>query len=343
MLYTKLPNTEIEVSEICLGTMTFGEQNTLEEAHEQLNFALDNGVNFIDTAEVYAVPTKSETYGETERILGTWLKENRSKVVLASKIAGPNRSLDYIRPDLRFSKENLKEALENSLKRLQTDYLDIYQLHWPERKTNFFGKRGFIQDNSDVWQDNFSEIIETLEGFKKEGKIRHFGVSNETPWGLMRFCEEARKNDWEKPITIQNPYSLVNRTFETGLAEISYRENIGLLAYSPLAFGILTGKYLQEQPEKARLTLYPQMKRYSNLEVVNVVKKYSDLANDFGISLTQMSLAFIRQQPFVTSTIIGATKMLQLKENIESVDVKLSVELLNEIEKIHTSQPNPAP
>ncbi|WP_196886994.1 aldo/keto reductase [Aureivirga sp. CE67] len=343
MKYKKLPNTEIEVSQICLGTMTFGEQNTLEEAHQQLNYSLDKGVNFIDTAEVYAVPTKAETYGETERILGTWLKENRSKVVLASKIAGPNRSLDYIRPDLSFSKENLNKALEQSLERLQTDYLDIYQLHWPERKTNFFGKRGFKQDATDLWEDNFAQIIETLEGFKKEGKIRHFGVSNETPWGLMRFCEEARKNDWEKPITIQNPYSLLNRTFETGLAEISHREDIGLLAYSPLAFGILSGKYLQEQPDDARLTLYPQMKRYSNLEVSEVVKKYASLGNDFGISLAQLSLAFIRQQPFVTSTIIGATKMLQLKENIESVDVELSEELLNEIEKIHTSQPNPAP
>ncbi len=343
MEYTKIPNTEIKVSKICLGTMTFGEQNTQKEAQEQLNYAVENGVNFVDTAEVYAVPTKASTYGETERILGTWLKENREKVVLASKIAGPNRNLDYIRPELDFSAANLRKALEKSLQRLQTDYLDLYQLHWPERKTNYFGKRDFVQDNSDLWEDNFEEVMETLNAFQKEGKIKHFGVSNETPWGLMRFAEVSRKKEWEKPVTIQNPYSLLNRTFETSLAEISYRENIGLLAYSPLAFGILSGKYMGQQPENSRLTLFPQMKRYSNVEVANIVEKYAKLANDFEMSLAQMSLAFIRQQPFVTSTIIGATTKLQLQENIESNAIHLPEELLLEIEKIHTSQPNPAP
>jgi aryl-alcohol dehydrogenase-like predicted oxidoreductase len=344
MNFTLLPNTDIKVSKICLGTMTFGQQNTEKEAHEQLNYAVSKGINFIDTAEMYSVPGRKETQGSTEKFIGSWLKNNRDKVILATKIAGPNKAFSYIREELNFSKESINAAIESSLKRLQTDYIDLYQLHWPERKTNFFGERNYKQTDSDEWNDNFAEIIESLNESIKQGKIRHYGVSNETSWGLMRYAEESRKLQLPKPITIQNSYSLLNRTFEVNLAEISHRENIGLLAYSPLAFGILSGKYLgANMPENSRLKLFPQMARYNKFNTKKATQLYFNLAIKNGLSLPQMALAYLLQKPFITSVIIGATTMEQLKENISSWNIKLSEEILNEIEFISEKYPNPAP
>lgn len=342
MKYNLLPNTDLKVSKICLGTMTFGQQNTEKEAHEQLNYAVSQGINFIDTAEMYSVPGRKQTQGSTERYIGSWLKDNRDKVVLATKIAGPNRAFSYIREELNFSKDSIKSAIETSLTRLQTDYIDLYQLHWPERKTNIFGERNYKHDELDVWDDNFAEIIESLNESIKEGKIRHYGVSNETPWGLMRYVEESRKSQLLMPVTIQNSFSLLNRTFEMGLAEVAHRENIGLLAYSPLAYGILSGKYLSGQmPEDSRLKLFPQMARYNKVNTNKATKLYFDLAQKNGLSLAQLSLAYLLQKPFLTCVIIGATKMEQLRENISSWNVELSKEILIEIERIFEKYPNP--
>ena len=343
MKYTLLPDTDIKVSKICLGTMTWGKQNTESEGHEQMNFAYDTGVNFFDTAELYPVPAEAETYGETERIIGTWLKKTglRDKIILASKIAGPGAYTQHIRSN-GFSKDALIEALDQSLKRLQTDYIDLYQLHWPERFTNTFGIRGYKHHSGEKWQDNFHEILCVLDDLIKSGKIRHVGLSNENPWGIMRFLEEA-KNDLPKMITVQNSYSLLNRQYEVGNAEISMRENIGLLAYSPLACGVLSGKYINgtDQPN-SRLNLFKRFVRYSSDQSTEATRRYLDLAHQFDISLTKMALAFVNQQPFVTSNIIGATTLSQLSENIESINVELSSTLLAEIEKIHQEIPDPS-
>ncbi len=345
MKYTKIPQTDIKVSKICLGTMTYGQQNTEAEAHEQLNYAIEKGINFIDTAEMYSIPGKKETQGSTERYIGSWLKaQKREALVVATKVTGPMPYFDFIRPNLGFSKEVVHDALNQSLKRLQTDYVDIYQLHWPERSVNFFGQRNYKHNPDEKWENNFKEIIETLDGLVKEGKIRHYGVSNETSWGVMRQVSESKIHKLTTCKTIQNPYSLLNRTFEINLAEVSLRENVGLLAYSPLAFGVLSGKYLNGQmPDKSRLNLFPAYSRYSNPQAMKLTAAYSELAQKNGLSLTEMSLAFVNQRPFVTSNIIGATSMDQLKENIGSIDVTLSEELLNEIDKIQDLQPNPAP
>lgn len=344
MKYTNLPGTDIKVSKICLGSMTWGEQNTEAEGHEQLNYALEQGINFIDTAEMYSVPAKKETQGNSEKIIGTWLKAtgNREKVVIASKIAGPGNAMAHIRPNLGFSKAALADAIEKSLQRLQTDYIDLYQLHWPERNTNFFGKLDYNEDRQEEWQDNFKEILESLKGFIKEGKINAIGLSNETPFGVMRCVEEARKGS-PRIVTVQNPYNLLNRKDEIGLTEIYHRENIGLFPYSPLGMGTLSGKYLKGKPANSRLSLFPQYTRYSNPQAVAAIKKYVELAAKFGLSPSQMSLAFVESRPFVTSTIIGATSMNQLKENIGSIHLKLSEEILKEIDKIHQEIPNPAP
>ncbi|MEZ7506965.1 aldo/keto reductase [Flavobacterium sp. Arc2] len=345
MKYTTLPNTEIKVSKICLGTMTFGEQNTEAEGHEQMNYALEQGVNFFDTAEMYSVPAREETYGSTERILGTWFKKTgkREEVVLASKIGGPNPNFSYMRDKNDFSPASIKYALDHSLQRLQTDYIDLYQLHWPERKTNFFGQRGFkVQE--DGWEDNIHAVLDTLGDFIKEGKIRHIGLSNETPWGIMRFLEESKHHNLPRIKTVQNPYSLLNRLYENGSAEVGYRENVGLLAYSPMAFGVLSGKFLTgEKHPKARINLFPQYSRYNSEQCTEATKLYQEIARKNGLSLTELSLAFIAQQPFVTSTIIGATTMEQLKENIDTMQVSLSDEILKAIDEVQAIFPDPAP
>lgn len=344
MDYTQLPGSNLKVSNICLGSMTWGKQNSESEGHEQLDYALEQGVNFIDTAEMYPVPAQKETQGRTEEIIGSWLKKtgNREKVILASKIAGPGRSMAHIRSNLGFSKAAINDALEKSLRRLQTSYLDLYQLHWPDRKTNFFGHHDYKRDFNEGWEDNFREVLFTLENLVKEGKIRKIGLSNETSFGVMRCVEEARKGA-PKISTVQNPYSLLNRKDEVGLTEIYHRENIGLLPYSPLGMGVLSGKYLNEMPPNSRLSLFKQYNRYSSPRAVEATIRYVKIAEKFGLQPVQMALAFIQQQSFVSSTIIGATSLEQLKENIGSVHVKLSEEILAEIDLIHEAFPNPAP
>lgn len=345
MKYTNIPNTDIKVSKICLGTMTFGEQNSEAEAHEQLNFAVENGVNFLDTAEMYSVPARKETQGNSEKCIGSWLKnQKREGIIVATKVTGPSEYFEYVRDNLGFSKNVIQDALNKSLKRLQTDYVDLYQLHWPERTVNSFGQRNYKHNPSEVWKDNFKEVIETLDELVKEGKIRHYGVSNETSWGVMRQLNESSKHSLTRCKTIQNPYSLLNRTFEANLAEVAMREEVGLLAYSPMGFGVLSGKYLNGKlPKKSRIKLFPQYSRYSTPQATFLTEKYNNLASDLNISLAQLALAFVNQREFLTSNIIGATTMEQLKENIESIQVKLSEDTLIEIDKIHELQPNPAP
>ena len=345
MKYTTLPGTDIKVSKICLGTMTFGNQNTESEGFDQMDLALEKGVNFFDTAELYPVPANAKTQGETERIMGNWLHKtgNRSKIILATKAAGPGAYTAHIRDNISFNKKNITEALDNSLKRLQTDYVDLYQLHWPERMTNFFGQRGYFHNPKDPWVENFEEALETLDELIKAGKIRQIGISNEAPWGLMRYLELSKK-DLPKTITIQNPYSLLTRVFEIGNSEICLRENVGLLAYSPLGFGRLTGKYRGgHNLDKARLTVFPNMARYNSDQSIEATERYYQIAQNHGISLTQMALAFVNQQPFLTSNIIGATNLDQLQENIGSIELSLSKEILKEIEAVHSQIPNPAP
>jgi len=346
MKYNKLGNTDIEVSVICLGTMTYGEQNTEADAHKQLDYAIEQGVNFIDTAELYAVPAKAENNGLTEKYIGTWLKDrkDRDKIILATKITGPSPNLKFIRDPLNFSRQQIETAIDGSLKRLQTDYVDLYQLHWPERNTNFFGKRGYFHLDANKWQDNLLEVLEVFNDLVKQGKIRHFGISNETAWGLMRFVKLAEEHKMPRCMSVQNPYNLLNRIYEIGLAEPSIREQAGLLAYSPMAFGMLSGKYHRgSKPEKGRLTLYPSYSRYSSENSKKATQGYLDIADKYELSLAQMSLAFINRQPFLTSNIIGATTMDQLKENISSIEIDLSEEILKEIEEIHNQIVSSAP
>lgn len=345
MKYTTIPHTDTRVSKICLGTMTFGNQNTADEAFEQMDYALNNGVNFFDTAELYPVPANAETYAETERIMGNWFaaRKKREEVVLATKIAGPGAYTAHIRTT-GFTPDSLRQALEGSLSRLKTDYIDLYQLHWPERNANFFGRRDYVHQHDEQWQDNFQEILETLNCFIQEGKIRHIGLSNETPWGAMKYLSLAEHNNLPRVKTIQNPYSLLNRLFEGGNAEVSHREALGLLAYSPMAFGVLSGKYRGGKlPENSRLKLFPRMKRYNSEQSLAATEAYAEIAEKHNMTLAQLSLAFVTDRPFVTSNIIGATTIAQLKENIASVDITLSDEILEEIDAVHNRIPNPAP
>lgn len=346
MKYSTLGNTSIQVSKICLGTMTWGQQNTKNEAFEQLDYAVDAGINFIDTAELYPIPPKGETYGETERIIGDWIKQrkNRDKIILASKVVGKSDWTPHIREGKTcLDRKNITSALEASLKRLKTDYIDLYQLHWPDRKANFFGKLGYVpEDDGDIPQ--LQETLEVLEEFVKAGKIRHIGVSNETPWGTMQLLKLAEQHDLPRIVSIQNPYSLLNRSFEVGLAEIACREEVGLLAYSPLGFGVLSGKYLNGNfPEGSRLKLFKEYSRYTKEQGVKATEAYVDLANQHGLNPAQMALAFVNTRPFITSTIIGATTLHQLKDNTKSISLNLSAHLLEVIEKIHMMISNPSP
>ncbi len=347
MQYRKLGNTNIDVSVICLGSMTWGEQNSQAEGFGQMDYALEQGVNFFDTAELYSIPPKAATYGRTEEIIGNWLAQRgtRDRIVLASKIAGPGEDwLPHIRAGkTRFNRTHIEAALNASLKRLQTDYLDLYQLHWPERNTNFFGRLGF----SPVDEDDFTPIAETLQALDAQvraGKIRHIGVSNETPWGVTGFLHTAERLGLARIVSVQNPYSLLNRSYEVGLAEISWRERCGLLAYSPLGFGVLSGKYLDgARPRGSRLNLFPDYTRYSNPAAESATARYVALAREHHLDPAQMALAFVNSRPFLTSTIIGATSMDQLKSNIGSIDVSLSQQVMEGIEAIHSAYPNPSP
>ena len=340
-----LGKTDLNVSLITLGTMTWGEQNTQAEAFEQIRMAKAAGVNTLDTAEMYPVPPGGKTYATTERIIGEYFKKHgdRADWILASKVAGPGR-MDHIRDgNPLLDRKNITAAVEASLQRLNTDYLDLYQLHWPDRKANFFGVLNYKHDPLDQ-PTPIEDTLEVLNDLVQAGKIRHIGLSNETPWGTMRFLELAEKNGWPRAVSIQNPYNLVNRSFEIGLAEIAIREQIGLLAYSPLAFGVLAGKYLDgARPANSRLTLFERFQRYNNPQTDRAAKAYVELARQHGLDPAQMALAYVNQQPFVTSNIIGATTLEQLESNLGSIDVTLSEEVLAGIEAIHVAQPNPAP
>ncbi|QOW45654.1 MULTISPECIES: NADP(H)-dependent aldo-keto reductase [Acinetobacter] len=349
MKFNPLGQSGILVPEICLGTMTFGEQNNQVQAFEQLNYALDQGLYFWDTAEMYPVPPKPETQGATEQIIGNWIAQNgqRDKLFLASKIAGPQQGGSHIRDgQTKFIESEISSAIDGSLRRLQTDYIDLYQLHWPQRPTNFFGKLGYSNHEAQQNQE-ITPLEHTLEALSKEvekGRIRHIGLSNETPWGTLKFLHLAEKLGLEKVVSVQNPYNLLNRSYEVGMAEIAHYEGVGLLAYSPLAFGYLTGKFRHgARPADARITLFSRFSRYSNPESEWAIEQYALLAEKHNLSLTQLALAYIQQQFFVTSTIIGATNLTQLKENIAAFDVTLSDEVLQGIEDIHRQQPNPAP
>ncbi len=345
MKYTTLPKTDIKVSKICLGTMTWGNQNTQDEGFAQMDLALDKGVNFFDVAELYPVPATAETYAETERIIGNWFKKtgNRDKVVLATKIAGPGDYTAHIRTN-GFSKEALNDAVNSSLERLKTDYIDLYQLHWPERETNTFGVRDYTHNPNDKWDDNFKEVLHNLDEIIKSGKIRQVGISNEKAWGTMRYLEESRTHDLPRMITIQNAYSLINRVFEGDMAEIAIREEIGLLAYSPMAFGVLSGKYIKgTAADNARLKLFPRFARYSGDKATEATKRYMKIAEAHNMTIAQMSLAFVTDRPFMTSNIIGATSLEQLEENIDSANITLSDEILKAINEVHAEIPNPAP
>ncbi len=346
MQYVKLGTSSLSVSKICLGTMTFGQQNTEAEGHEQMDYAFGEGINFFDTAEMYPIPSRKETQGSTEVIIGNWMRQRgiRDKIILASKITGPSPAMLHIRNPLDFSRQQILEALDGSLRRLQTDYIDLYQLHWPERRMNMFGKRGFEHDPSDPWQDNFVEVLGVLNDLIQAGKIRYFGLSNEAPWGVMRVLHLCETLGIPRPISIQNPYSLLNRLFEIGLAEISLREQIGLLAYSPLGFGVLSGKYVRGAATPAsRLHLFRQYARYSGETAQAATLEYLRIADEFGFSPAQMALAFVNTRPFVASNIIGATSMEQLRENIGSVMVELGPDVLKAIESVHQRMPDPAP
>jgi len=345
MNYRKLGNTDLDVSTICLGTMTWGEQNTQEEAFEQMDFALNQGINFFDTAELYAVPPREETYGHTESIIGNWFEKTkkREKVILATKVAGPAR--DYLRKgENSFVGKNLDDALNDSLKRLKTDYIDLYQLHWPERNVNIFGKLGYVHKENE-W-NNFEQVLENLKKYIEQGKIRYIGLSNETPWGVMNYLKLHKDKNLPRMMSIQNPYSLLNRSFEIGLSEVSIREKIGCLAYSPLASGYLSGKYRNGLfPKGSRMEKYGDFwkYRYNSPNMEKAVEEYYKISKKYNLDLSQMSLKFCEVQNFMTSVIIGATTMEQLKTDIESVNVNLSDDIIKEINEVQKLYPNPCP
>ena len=344
MNYKKLGNTDLDVSTICLGTMTWGEQNTQDQAFEQMDFALSNGVNFWDTAELYAVPPRKETYGDTEEIIGNWFEKTkkRKEVILATKVAGPAR--DYLRNgENSFTGPNLESALNDSLKRLKTDYIDLYQLHWPERNVNNFGRLGYVHKEND-W-NKFEDVLGELDKYIKAGKIRYVGLSNETPWGALNYLQLSKDKNLPRMMSIQNPYSLLNRSYEVGLAEVSIREKIGCLAYSPLASGYLTGKYRNKNfPKGSRMERdFDFWTRYRKPNTEAAVELYFKICEKHNLNMTQMSIKFCEIQEFMTSVIIGATTMEQLKSDIESVNVNLSNEVIEEINQVQTIYPNPCP
>ncbi|WP_346839023.1 NADP(H)-dependent aldo-keto reductase [Microbulbifer sp. SAOS-129_SWC] len=347
MEYRQLGTTDLKVSLICLGTMTWGEQNTEADAFAQLDYALEQGVNFIDCAEMYPVPPRPETQGRTEEYVGNWLaaRGTRDRVVLATKVTGrgeANSGVGHIRGGPRLDRAQILQACDDSLQRLRTDHIDLYQVHWPERQANFFGRLGYQHGDDDGIA--IAETLDALSELVKAGKVRHIGLSNETPWGMHRYLRLAAHGNRPRIASIQNPYNLLNRTFEVGGAEMAIREHCGLLAYSPLAFGVLSGKYLGgNKPAGARLTLFERFQRYTGERAAQATEAYVALAREFGLDPAQMALAFINRQPFVTANIIGATTMAQLRSNIASADIELSDDQLAAIESVHAANPNPAP
>ena len=340
----KLGPTDLDVTRICLGTMTWGEQNTEAEAHEQLDYAVAQGINFIDAAEMYPVPPKAETQGRTEQYLGTWLKArgNRDKLIIATKVIGPGE-FPWLRGGPRLDRASVLAACDTSLQRLQTDYIDLYQVHWPARSTNYFGQLNYRATN-DRAATPIEETFGALAELVRQGKVRHIGISNETPWGVAEYFRLSREQNLPRPVSIQNPYSLLNRSFEVGLSEFSHRDKLGLLAYSPLAFGALSGKYLGgARPPEGRLTLFARFSRYNGEHADHAVGEYVALARQHGLDPAQMALAFVTARPFTTSTIIGATTMEQLRSNIASSEIKLSDEVLQGIESIHKRYTIPCP
>ena len=345
MKFRRLGNTDIDVSVICLGTMTWGEQNTEAEAHEQLDMAIASGVNFIDTAEMYPIPPRGETYGRTETYIGNWLRARggRDKLILATKVVGRSERMTHIRGGPCLDRKNLETAIDDSLRRLQTDYIDLYQLHWPDRPTNFFGSLGYThqpgKDGTPI-----EETLAALGDLVNAGKVRHIGLSNETPWGIMRFLQTATELNLPRVVSVQNPYNLLNRSFEIGNAEVSHRENVGLLAYSPMGFGVLSGKYIDgARPAGARLTLFQNYSRYSRPEALAATAEYVAIAREAGLDPAQMALAYVHGRPFLTAAIIGATSTDQLRTDIDSIDLDLGAEIIGRIDAVHQRYPNPSP
>ena len=345
MKFRKLGTTDIDVSLICLGTMTWGTQNTEKDAFEQMDYAVSQGINFFDTAEIYSVPPTSDSYGKTEIMIGNWFekRKNRDKIILASKVAGPG--CDWIRGGgNNFDEKKIGEAIDGSLKRLKTDYIDLYQLHWPERSTNFFGRRDYLFNNKEGNWNSFESILEALEKYIKSGKIRHIGMSNETPYGLSRYLEISKNKGAPRMMSVQNPYNLVNRTYEIGMSEISIREKCGLLVYYPLAAGGLSGKYRNgKMPKDSRMALFKGWERHLNPLAMKAYDKYFKLAKDFNLTMVQLAQSFVNSRPFVTSNIIGATTMDQLKENVESINIEFTDEMMDRVNEIHNNNPNPSP
>ena len=345
MKFKKLGNTDLDVSLICLGTMTWGTQNTEKDAFEQMDYSVSQGVNFFDTAEIYSVPPTSDSYGKTEVMIGNWFekRKNRDKIILASKVAGPG--CDWIRGGgNNFDEKKIGEAIDGSLKRLKTDYIDLYQLHWPERSTNFFGRRDYSYNNKEGEWNSFENILDALSKYIKTGKIRYIGMSNETPYGLSRYLEISKNKGAPRMMSVQNPYSLVNRTYEIGMSEISIRQKCGLLVYYPLAAGALSGKYRNgEMPKNSRMALFKGWERHLNPLAMRAYDEYYKLAKDFNLTMVQLAQSFVNSRPFVTSNIIGATTMEQLKENIDSVNIDFTDEMMERVDKIHNENPNPSP
>ena len=343
MKFKKLGTTNLDVSLICLGTMTWGTQNSEKDAFEQMDYSLSKGVNFFDTAELYSVPPNADSYGKTEIMIGNWFekRKNRKKIILASKVAGPG--CNWIRGgENNYDEKNIGEAIDGSLKRLKTDYIDLYQLHWPERATNYFGKREYIEDDKEKEWNSFESVLTALEKFIKEGKIRYVGLSNETPYGLSRYLELSKKKGLPRMMSVQNPYNLVNRTYEIGMSEISIREKCGLLVYYPLAAGALSGKYRNgKMPEKSRQALFKGWERHLNPLAQKAYEEYFKLSKEYNLTMVQLAQSFVNSRTFVTSNIIGATTMEQLKENIETIDIELSNEIVEKINRIHDNNPNP--
>ena len=345
MKFKKLGTTDLEVSLICLGTMTWGTQNSEKDAFEQMDYSITKGINFFDTAELYSVPPNSDSYGKTEVMIGNWFekRKNRQKVILATKVAGPG--CNWIRGGgNNFDEKTIGKAIDGSLRRLKTDYIDLYQLHWPERSTNYFGQRDYTIDSDEGDWNSFENVLGALEKFIKSGKIRYIGMSNETPYGLSRYIELSKSKKLPRMMSVQNPYNLVNRTYEIGMSEISIREKCGLLVYYPLATGALSGKYRNgKMPKNSRQALFKGWERHLNPLAMKAYEEYYKLAKENNMTMAQLAQAFVNTRPFVTSNIIGATTMDQLKENIDSVNIELTDEIIDKINIIHNNNPNPSP